>query len=519
MFGWFRRSQEPAPPELAAPLRGNDLPLHTTRASDEQIAQAALVAEVSGARSSSRAMPATLERSFQVPALWACLRVLTESLTSLPLVLYRRDDKGGRVRETAHPAARLMQQPDPSALPSAFRRTAGLHYFAGGNYYGRLQFNRLGQVERIETIPPGRVRPFRKDGVKWLRTWDERGKETVYHHEEMIHVPGLSYDGLRGLSALELATQTTRLAVGLQRMTSAWQESGGRLGVWVKVPPVQDQPTRDATKAAVVSWMEGGPEAAARVLALDESVDLQQLSLNPSDAEVVELSKLSVDDYCRTFGVPRHKLELEDRATHTNAEVRNREFLEGTLLGHLRAWEEAFTFALIRPEYREEFYFEHLVEGYLRADSDGRAQFYKIALDQGWLTLDDVLKAENLPTLGNDLGASRRVSLNSALIRPDGSVLVPARMKEGSAALPEGAPADSAPAATDTDSAAAAGEIQATAMNGAQVSALVALAQSVVAGGLPRETAKAIVATAFPLVTPAQIETIFGSLEPSGGTP
>lgn len=354
-------------------------------------------------QSGQRVTPMT---AMQLPVVYACVRVLAESVASIPLVVYRRTGKG-KERATEHPVYRVLHDRANADQPSfAWRETIMAHLSLRGNAFSEKEYDGAGRLIGLWPISPDRVTVARTNGVKVFQI---DGVQRPLTAEQIMHVPGLGFDGLVGYSPLQMAREAIGLGLAAQEHGAKFFTNGANPG------GVLEHPGRlgtDAINNLRVSWAErhGGSGNSHKPAILEEGMKWHQLSISNRDSQFLETRKFQSTDIAGIFRVPPHMVGNLDRATFSNIEQQSIDFVVHTLRPWCVRIEQVLNWELFDESEREEFFCEFNVEGLLRGDSAARGAFYTQMFNVGVLSVNDIREKENLnPVEGGD---QRFVPLN-----------------------------------------------------------------------------------------------------------
>lgn len=366
-----------------------------------------LLASLRGATSGSTVTPGN---SMQLAAVYACVRVLSESLASLPLILYKRQTRG-KLPALEHPLFLLLRDlPNPEITSVELRMWLQGHLASWGNAYAQIVRSRSGQVLEIWPMRPDRVTVYRQnDGWLWYYYTpdptdepDVRKPENWYRFDEVMHLRGLGFDGVMGYNPIRLMAQSLQMVKGAETFSTKFYDNGARPGVVLKHPAKLSQPAYERLRA---SWeaRHQGIENAHRVAILEEGMGIEQIGIPPQDAQFIETMKFGRSQIASIFRVPPHMIGDLDRASFSNIEQQGIEFVQYTLGAWLRIWEQAITRDLLSPKERATYYAEHSLDWLLRGDTLARYQAYQAAINAGWMAPNEARERENLnPLPGGD---------------------------------------------------------------------------------------------------------------------
>jgi HK97 family phage portal protein len=361
----------------------------------------------------------TEETALTLGAVWACVRVITESLAGLPWLVYRKRRDGGNDLQYDHQLNWLLDtQPNPETTAFTFRETLIAHALTWGNCYAEVERDAADRPVWLWQITPDRVEPVRFRGRIIYDIANPRGPNTVLERNEMFHVPGLGFDGLVGYSVIRMAARAIGVGIGLEESGSSFFANDSTPGGLLIHP---EKLTPEARKNIEESWQKrhAGPNNRRRVAVLEEGLKWEATGLPPEDSQFVEQKQLTPTEIARWFRVPPHKIGDLTRSTNNNIEHQSIEFVEDTL----RPWAERFeSEANIRLFGRNNAGTLHTIinlDERMRGDTAARAEYYKTMSMVGALSVNEMRVQENLNPIGPD-GDKRFVQLNMQLLENAG---------------------------------------------------------------------------------------------------
>lgn len=347
----------------------------------------------------------TPDRAMQQAAVYACVRVLSESVASLPLVMYHRRRDGGRERATDHPLYTIVHDA-PNGMMTAFEWVEMMvaHLALRGNHYNLI--SRAGDGKVLELLPlhPDRVRPgLTPAGEVVYEYTSEDGKRVlqVYRQDDVLHVPSLSFNGVLGITPISYQRDTIGAAIATADHGARMFRNGARVGGVLKHP---GKLSEEAARRLKQSWEEAHTgDNAFKTALLEEGMEWEQLGMTNADAEFLASRKFQRSEIAGIFRVPPHKIGDLERATFSNIEHQALEFVTDTLLPYLRRIEGRLRLSLLTPSERKRYFFEFLVDGLLRGDAKSRFERYQIGLQNGIYSANEVRALENMnPRDGGD---------------------------------------------------------------------------------------------------------------------
>jgi HK97 family phage portal protein len=326
-----------------------------------------------------------------------CIRAIAEDVAKLPLILYRRLERG-KERFQGHPVYRLLHDaPCPESTAFAFRETLTAHALGWGNGYAEIQRDGSGKVVALWPIDPSTVTVMRNDYKEIVyEVRNEVGDKTVLSADSVLHVHGLGYSSLVGYSVAKLARSSLGGAIAAQKYAGSFFGNGAMpTGVLQHPGALSDK----ALKHLRESWAErhGGAGNAHKPAILEEGMSWNNTTIPPEDAQLLETRQWHVEDICRWFRVPPSKVGHLLRAQGwSTLEQTNADYLTDSLMPWLVRWEQEIARKLIPDQDRETLFVEHLVDALLRTDTQVRFAAYGSAILNGWMSRNEVRERENL---------------------------------------------------------------------------------------------------------------------------
>jgi HK97 family phage portal protein len=334
-------------------------------------------------------------------AVWRAVSLISSQAASLPLILYKRLPNGGKERFTSHQTYRLLHdEPNPEMSSMVMRETMTAHCLTWGNCFAEIERDVLGRPIALWPLLPNMVRPYRDQAKRLFYSASAPGVPDVdIPAADMIHVHGLGFDGLLGYSVIHMARESLGLGLAAQKFGATFFGNGSTFGGVLQHPKTLVGTARENIIKSVEA-RHAGVERAHRFLILEEGMTYQKLGIAPNDAQFLETRQFEITEVARWFGVPPHKLHDLTRATFSNIESENIQFVVDCLQLWLIRWEQELNRKLISRSERNIQFVEHLVEGLLRGDSAARGAFYREMFNIGAVSIDEIRERENLNPIG-----------------------------------------------------------------------------------------------------------------------
>jgi len=338
----------------------------------------------------------TPEISLTVSAVLAAFTILSEDLSSLPLILYERR---GRNKFRAYNSMyyRLMHdQPNPEHTSMVFREFIEGHMLGWGNFFGQPIFDKAGDVAEIWPLRPDRMTVKRFNGERMYIYQTSDGKSRVFLPEEILHIPAFGFDGLVGYSRIALARNTIGLTISIDKYGSKFFSNGAQPGIMYKHTSELSDTAYEHLKESLDQ--RTGVENSHKPIILEDGLSIEKLGIPNDDAQFLETRKFQVAEIARIFRVPPHMIGDVTGSTSWGTGIDSQE--QGYVNHTLRPWakriEEHLNTRLLLKQDQGTFYYEHLMEGLLKGDIQTRFQAYIGAINTGFISRNEARERENL---------------------------------------------------------------------------------------------------------------------------
>ena len=351
---------------------------------------------------SSSGKVVTADKAIQLSAVWACVRLLSESISTLPLKIYVRQPDGSRKPAADHPAySVLCRRPNSEMTPSRFMLMVVASICLRGNAYIEKKFiaNRL--VSLVPLLPQNMV-VKRLDSGALEYTYTEKGKERVIPVKNIMHIRGFGLDGVCGMMPMKTGRDVIGSAMAVEESAAKIFEQGLQSSGFLTAEQALSDEQRERLRGYMASFT--GSKNAGKIMVLEGGLKYQGVTMNPEDAQMLESRSFSIEEICRWFRVPPFMVghTTKQSSWASSLEGMNLQFLTHTLRPLLVNIEQEIGRCLLDSD--DEVFAEFSVEGLLRADSAGRAAYYTSALQNGWMSRNDVRRLENMPPIeGGDI--------------------------------------------------------------------------------------------------------------------
>ena len=370
------------------------------------------------------------ERSaMQMTAVYSCVRILSEAVAGLPLHLYQYAADGGKAKALDHPLYRLLHdEPNPEMTSFIFRETLMTHLLLWGNAYAQIIRNGKGEVLGLYPLMPAKMTVDRDARgalfYRYQRTNEDSpglGKtETVYlDPHDVLHIPGLGFDGLVGYSPIAMARNAIGMAIACEEYGAKFFANGANPGGVLEHPGTIKDPAKVRE-----SWnsVYQGSGNSHRIAVLEEGLHFNPISISNEQAQFLETRKFQINEIARIFRVPPHMIGDLEKSSFSNIEEQSLEFLKYTLGPWVIRWEQALARALFTEAEKPRMFFKFNVDGLLRGDYVSRMNGYATGRQNGWMSANDIRSLENLDPIPEDEGGNLfLVNGNMCQLRDAGS--------------------------------------------------------------------------------------------------
>ena len=332
-------------------------------------------------------------------AVYAAVRIISETIASIPLNVYVYDGET-RVIAREHPIQKLLAHtPNTVSSSFTFRESMAANLVLHGNAYAKIEFNAAGRPISLTPLNPMLVEVKIVDGEK-VYVFNEK---KTYLDYEVVHVVGLSFNGLTGKSPLTVAREAVAIGLAAQEYGARFYSNGANTGGIITAP---GRLSIDAINRLKQSWnrANAGLGASHGTAILEEGMKYEKVGLDPEAAQFLQSRKFQVNEIARIFRIPPSYLaDLENSSTRANVEQQAIQFVRDCVTPYVRRFEVEFNRKLFRED-EPNYYAYFTMEGLMRGDLQGRYQAYATARQWGWLSVNDIRDLENLnPVEGGDV--------------------------------------------------------------------------------------------------------------------
>ena len=333
----------------------------------------------------------TEESALNLTAVWACVRILSETVGTLPMHLYRRTPKG-RERLYDHPCHRLVQLPNGYSTRFDLMHHLMVSCALWGNGYARIFRDKHYRPLRLKFIHPARIEPLLSDGDELFYRLDSG---ELLPNEDVIHIRALSTNGYKGKSPIAVHRDNLALSVSAQLYGKRFFDQGGNMSGVFKYPSTLKPEAYKRLKNDLMVQAVGLHNAHVPLL-LEGGMTYERISIPPEDAQFIATRKFQKTEIATIYGIPPHMIADLERATNNNIEHQGMEFVQYCLMPYLVRIEEEFNRKLLRDDEFGEYYFLFGLNGLLRGDAKTRSEYYKNMNLVGAMSANEIRSLEDM---------------------------------------------------------------------------------------------------------------------------
>lgn len=357
--------------------------------------------------------PVNERTAMQTTAVYACVRILAEAVASLPLHVYEYRDDGGKKLVHDHPLYYLLHdEPNPEMTSFVFRETLMSHLLIWGNAYAQIIRDGAGRVLGLYPLLPDKMEVQRDDkgNIYYVYSRNSDANPTFKEYgniklkaEDVLHIPGLGFDGLIGYSPIAMAKNAVGMTLACEEYGASFFANGANPGGVLEHPGVLKDPSKVRE-----SWnsVYRGVSNAHKIAVLEEGMKYQQIGIPPEEAQFLETRKFQINEIARLYRIPPHMVGDLDKSSFSNIEQQSLEFVKYTLDPWVIRWEQSLQRSLLLPGEKGKYFIKLNVDGLLRGDYQSRMNGYAVGRQNGWFSANDIREMENMNPIPDEEGGN-----------------------------------------------------------------------------------------------------------------
>ena len=346
---------------------------------------------------STSGKPVNERSAMQMTAVYSCVRILAEAVAGLPLHLYKYTENGGKEKAVDQMSSFV------------FRETLMTHLLLWGNAYAQIIRNGKGEVVALYPLMPNKMSVDRDENGQLYYTYQRSNEEAhtmsgasvKLKPTDVLHIPGLGFDGLVGYSPIAMAKNAIGMAIACEEFGAKFFANGAAPSGVLEHPGTIKDPARvrDAWQGQF-----GGSSNSGKVAVLEEGMKYTPISISPEQAQFLETRKFQINEIARIFRVPPHMVGDLEKSSFSNIEQQSLEFVKYTLDPWIIRWEQSMMRVLLSHDDKKDYFIKFNLEGLLRGDYQSRMNGYSIARQNGWMSANDIRELENLDRIPAEQG-------------------------------------------------------------------------------------------------------------------
>ena len=347
-------------------------------------------------------------------AVWACVRIISNTVAQLPFGVYHNDNNGNRYAAPEHKLHHIIHN-EPNKIMSSFtwRQVMQAQATLRGNAYSIIKRDGSYRPVQLQLVQNSdNVQPFIYDDELFYQV---KGYDKPLPAYDIFHIRGLGFNGIEGKSVLTVARESIGSALAMQQYGGTIFKNGGSKRIALKHQKFITSP--DARKNIRDSWTEnyGGLNKSNVPAIIDGGFDIQEVGMNPEDAQFISSREFSVNEIARYFGLIMDLLATDKNPTYASAEQRAIDFIKYTMTPWIVTWESEANRKLFPDYEKQRYYTKFSLGGLLRGDAAARTKYYRDMFYIGALSRDEVRALEEK----NNIVGGEKYYLQSNMIEAD----------------------------------------------------------------------------------------------------
>ena len=342
--------------------------------------------------------------AMQTAAVYACVKILSETVASLPLHVYTREKDGSKRHITDHPLYLILHdEVNPETTSFSFRETLMSHILLWGNGYAQIIRGWNGQPSALYPLNPSKMKVSRNSGGQIIYIYSGNGSEIKFRRDEILHIAGLGFDGLTGFSPIAMQRNSIGLSMAAEEYGARFFANGANPGGVLEHPGV----IKDIERLRE-SWNNAhqGSSNSNKIAILEEGLKFRAIGIPPEDAQFLQTRKFQKNDIASIFRVPPHMIGDLEKSSFGNIEQMSLDFVKYTLNPWIIRWEQSLKQSLVLPSEKSKISIMFNLDGLLRGDYQSRIDGYSKGVQNGFYCINDIRKFEDMQLLSDEEGGN-----------------------------------------------------------------------------------------------------------------
>ena len=377
-------------------------------------------------------------KSLQLSVVYACVRLISNTIAMLPLSLHQEVSEGKSRMAYDNPLNNVLYRvANPEMTAYCFKQVMMASVLLWGNGYAEIMRNNRNEVTSLHPLVPSQMEVSIKDNKRTYLYKKPDGTQIILDSAKVFHLPGMSFDGVKGYSPIQLMKNEIGLSIALQEFGSKYFANGTNLGGILQHPGKLSEKAGLNLKKDLQENFTGVTKA-IKVMVLEEGMTYNKIAIPAEDAQFIESRKFQLEEIARYFGVQLHMIQNLDRSTNNNIEQQGIEFRTYAIMPWEVTWEQEIYRSLLTPvEQKKKYYAKFNMNALMRGDYKTRMEGYRTGVQMGLYSLDEVRQLEDMNSIGDDKGGgihwvnSAMIPIEKQMEDPQTAVITAAITEEG----------------------------------------------------------------------------------------
>ena len=356
-------------------------------------------------------VPVNNDTALTFSAVWAAIRILSESVAQLPVSLIEREENGDKINRTNHPLYNLIHnKPNEYISYFSFMQKIMFDLCLNGNSYVKIERNGAGRPVALYPIDFSKVE-IRELDDKYFYYNSESGEAIEY--EEMLHFKIMTQDGMLGMSPIETCANSISWGLGLETYGNSYFSNGAKVSGVLETDRALSTEAIDRLRNSFDNNYSKIGDA-NKTLILEEGLKFNTISMSNEASQFLSSRQFSIEEICRIFNVPPHMLADLSKSSFSNIQEQSREFVQYSLMPYLAMIEQEMTNKLFKKNEYGKLFVEFNTNALLRGNPKDRAEYYRTMLNIGAISINEIRQKENMNRV--DVGDNLFMQLNMATV-------------------------------------------------------------------------------------------------------
>jgi len=335
------------------------------------------------------------DKALTLTAVWCAIRLLSESVSSLPISVYRKQKNGDKLEDIKNPIYKLVRfKPNYYQNKITFFEFIMLSICTEGNAYVKIIRNNSGVPVELICVDPENVNIVINENEMFYNIMED----DVYDSNDILHFKTLTDDGINGVSPIDQCEKALKYSENLQEFGNTFFSNGAKPSSILQTDRALSDTALNRLKTSFNSNY-GKLQNSNSTIVLEEGLTFKPISISPEQAQFLSSRQFSIEEVARIFNIPPHMLKDLSKSSFNNIEMQSQEFLTYTLMPYITRIEEEMNTKLFRSNELGQTFVEFNVNGLLRGDVKSRTEAYRSAITNGYMSINEVRQKENMNSI------------------------------------------------------------------------------------------------------------------------